>query len=194
MSTVRNTLGVIIIISSHISIINAGLQFSQWSFLDRVVPEKVSIPNRWRIIENDEGRGRWILESKSFKGSYEANRNFQRNGRGSSLEHILLWGRYGYFLECFTPQLWIYSRTSIKRPPFKQSASIKWPFFKVPNYFSVSKLQYSIPLLNSPQFSKSRGWPLNRGPTVVTYQVELLSEALYVLNSSREAYLDHVKL
>ena len=37
---------------------------------------------------------------------------------------------------------------------------------------SVSlKLQYSIPLLNgqpllSGQLSKSRGWPLNRGPTV----------------------------
>ena len=58
-----------------------------------------------------------------------------------------------------------YSRTSIKRPPFKR------PFFKVPNYFSVSKLQYSIPLLNgqpllSGQFPKSWGWLLNRGPTV----------------------------
>lgn len=64
-----------------------------------------------------------------------------------------------------------YSRTSIKRPP-----SIKRPFFKVPNYFSVSKLQYSIPLLNgqpllSGQFSKSRGWPLNRGPTVFSTDI-----------------------
>ena len=64
-----------------------------------------------------------------------------------------------------------YSRTSIKRPPFKRPPSIKRPFFKVPNYFNVSKLQYSIPLLNgqpllSSQFPKSRGWPLNRGVTV----------------------------
>ena len=65
----------------------------------------------------------------------------------------------------------LYSRTSIKRPPFKRPPSIKRPFFKVPNYFNVSKLQYSIPLLNgqpllSSQFLKSRGWPLNRGATV----------------------------
>ena len=65
-----------------------------------------------------------------------------------------------------------YSRTSIKRPPFRRPPSIKRPFFKVPNCFSVYKLQYSIPLLNgqpllSGQFLKSRGWPLNRGPTVL---------------------------
>ena len=64
-----------------------------------------------------------------------------------------------------------YSRTSIKLPPFKRPPSIKRPFFKVPNYFGVSELQYSIPLLNSQpllsgQFSKSRKWPLNGGPTV----------------------------
>ena len=71
----------------------------------------------------------------------------------------------------YTKVLWNYSGTSIKRPPFKRSPSIKRPFFKVPNYFSVSKLQYSIPLINgqpllSDQFSKSQEWPLNRGPTV----------------------------
>ena len=53
-----------------------------------------------------------------------------------------------------------YSRTSIKRP-----------LSKVPNYYFVSKVLYSIPLFNgapllSGQFSKSPGWPLNRGPTV----------------------------
>ena len=65
---------------------------------------------------------------------------------------------------------WKYSRTCIKRPPFKQPPSIKWPFLKVPNYFSVSKLQYMIPLLSS-QFSKSRGWLLNRGPTVTWLKI-----------------------
>ena len=59
-----------------------------------------------------------------------------------------------------------YSRTSIKQPP-----SIKRLLSKVPNYFFVSKVLYSIPLFNgqpllSGQFSKSPGWPLNRGPTV----------------------------
>ena len=52
------------------------------------------------------------------------------------------------------------SRTSIKQPPFKRPPSIKRPFFEVPNYFSVSRLQYSIRLLNgqpllSGKFSKS---------------------------------------
>ena len=60
-----------------------------------------------------------------------------------------------------------YSRTSIKRPP-----SIKRPLSKVPNYYFVSKVLYSIPLFNgqpllSGQFSKSPDWPLTRGPTVL---------------------------
>ena len=32
------------------------------------------------------------------------------------------------------------SLTSIERPPLKRPPSIKRPFFKVPNYFSVSKM------------------------------------------------------
>ena len=65
----------------------------------------------------------------------------------------------------WTTDMW-YSRTSIKRPP-----SIKRPLSKVPNYYFVSKMLYSIPLFNgqpllSGQFSKSPGWPFNRGPTV----------------------------
>ena len=88
-----------------------------------------------------------------------------------------------------SPMFWrlfssYYSRTSIKRPPFKRPPSIKRPFFKVRNYFRVSKLQYSIPLLNgqpllSGQFSKSRGWPLNRGPTVVGYKFWEIGNLLY---------------
>ena len=67
-----------------------------------------------------------------------------------------------------------YSRTSIKRPPIKRPPSIKRPLSKVPNYYFVSQVLYSIPLFNgqpllSGQFSKSPGWPLNRGPTVLWF-------------------------
>ena len=83
------------------------------------------------------------------------------------------WLLYSIMHLMYGPEGNSYSRTSIKRPPFKRPPSIKRPFFKVPNYFNVSKLQYSIPLLNgqpllSSQFLKSRGWPLNRGATVLT--------------------------
>ena len=41
-----------------------------------------------------------------------------------------------------------YSRTSIKRPPIKRPPSIKRPLTKVPNYYFVRKVLYSIPLFN----------------------------------------------
>ena len=70
-----------------------------------------------------------------------------------------------------------YSQTSIKRPPIKRPPSIKRPLSKVPNYYFVSKVLYSMPLFNgqpllSGQFSKSPGWPLNRGAIVSKFLIK----------------------
>ena len=74
----------------------------------------------------------------------------------------------------------LYSRTSIKRP-----------LSKVPNYYFVSKVLYSIPLFNgqpllSGQFSKSPGWPLNRGPTVLCLSsIKLLYRKKTVISKTK---------
>ena len=154
-----------------------------WHFVVNLLFHTISITTPW-VTGNSEGNG--DLDSQTFQGKlYNKTRN------GSWVDGL---GKNGYFLEphngssfnlgewsaeavrliSFSKRIWEAKEicgTSIKWPPFKRPPSIKRPFFKVPNYFSVSKLQYSIPLLNSQpllsgQFSKSRGWPLNRGPIV----------------------------